>query len=105
MRQNMVTGLALGLAFATTASAFFRLPCKSSLVVERADPIVSPGKISGHVHTIMGGNGFGFQMDYASTQYVKICPISPNHLRTGIFGSQPLVPDASIPETLNRFTY
>jgi hypothetical protein len=68
MRPDMATQLALGFAFATTASAFFRLPCKSPLVVERADPIVSSAKVSGHVHTIMGGNGFGFQMDYASTQ-------------------------------------
>lgn len=51
-----------------TAHAFWRLPCVSPLVTERADPIVNPGDVSGHVHTIMGGNGFGFTMDYASTQ-------------------------------------
>ncbi|TVY83581.1 WSC domain-containing protein [Lachnellula suecica] len=68
MRQNIATQLVLGLAFAATASAFFRLPCKSPLVTQRADPIVSPGKVSAHAHTIMGGNGFGFQMDFASTQ-------------------------------------
>jgi hypothetical protein len=37
-------------------------------VVERADPIVNPGAVSGHLHTIMGGNGFDFTMDYNSTQ-------------------------------------
>jgi hypothetical protein len=47
------------------SSAFL---AKSPLVVERADPVVSLGKVSAHVHTIMGGNGFGFQMDYASNQ-------------------------------------
>jgi hypothetical protein len=26
----------------------------------RVDPIVSPGAPSGHVHTIMGASGFGF---------------------------------------------
>ena len=30
----------------------------------RADPIVNPGKVAGHLHTIMGGNGFDFTMDY-----------------------------------------
>lgn len=51
-----------------TAHAFWRLPCVSPLVTERADPIVNPGAVSGHAHTIMGGNGFGFTMDYADTQ-------------------------------------
>ncbi|TVY25082.1 WSC domain-containing protein [Lachnellula hyalina] len=68
MRQPTITQLIMAFTLATTASAFFRLPCKSPLVVERADPVISPGKISGHVHSIMGGNGFGFEMDYASTQ-------------------------------------
>lgn len=53
---------------AVPAAAFWRLPCKSTLVVERADPIVNPGNVSGHVHQIMGGNGFDFEMDYADTQ-------------------------------------
>ena len=53
---------------AAPVAAFWRLPCKSTLVVERADPIVNPGNMSGHVHQIMGGNGFDFEMDYADTQ-------------------------------------
>jgi hypothetical protein len=44
------------------------LTMDSPLVVQRADPIVNPGKVSGHVHTIMGGNGFGFDMTYVDTQ-------------------------------------
>jgi Domain of unknown function (DUF1996) len=50
------------------AFAFFRMPCSNPLVVERADPVVSPGALSGHVHTIMGGSGFGFAMDYAQAR-------------------------------------
>lgn len=50
------------------ADAFWRLPCISPVLVERADPIINPGKPSPHLHTIMGGNGFGFSMDYAQTQ-------------------------------------
>ncbi|ETN40440.1 uncharacterized protein HMPREF1541_04717 [Cyphellophora europaea CBS 101466] len=53
---------------ASPASAFWRLPCKSPIVVERTDPIVQPGAVSNHVHTIMGGNGFAPTMDYNSTQ-------------------------------------
>ncbi|KAI9734644.1 MAG: hypothetical protein M1834_002245 [Cirrosporium novae-zelandiae] len=70
MQFSSFSRLALGLlaAFAAPTAAFWRLPCKSPLVVERADPIVTPGKISSHVHTIMGGNGFGFTMNYAQTQ-------------------------------------
>jgi Domain of unknown function (DUF1996) len=52
----------------TPAAAFWRMPCKSPIVVERLDPIVSPGKVSNHLHTIMGGNGFAPAMDYNSTQ-------------------------------------
>lgn len=56
------------LLLAGTAEAFWRLPCKTTLVVERSDPIVAPGNVSGHVHQIMGGNAFDFEMDYADTQ-------------------------------------
>jgi hypothetical protein len=48
--------------------AFWKLPCHGPLVVERADPIVSPGKQSGHAHTIMGGNGFGLTETYAQAR-------------------------------------
>lgn len=67
MRFTVVNSLALGLlsTLAVPATAFWRLPCKVPIVSERADPVVSPGKVAGHVHTIMGGNGFGFTMDYA----------------------------------------
>ncbi len=57
----------LGLAVAP-AAAFWRLPCKTPIVRERADPIVAPGQVSNHLHTIMGGNGFDYVMDYNSTQ-------------------------------------
>lgn len=41
-----------------SVSAFFRMPCDNPLIVERADPIISPGAISGHTHTIAGGSNF-----------------------------------------------
>ena len=67
MSVFLAAGLVAALA-ASPVSAFWRLPCKSPIVVERADPIVSPGQVSNHLHTIMGGNGFDFTMDYNSTQ-------------------------------------
>lgn len=63
--SHVIFGL---VAIVGQASAFFRLPCHAPIVIERADPIINPGAVSGHVHTIMGGNGFGFEMDYAATQ-------------------------------------
>lgn len=35
-------------------TAFWRLLCDNPLTVGRYDPIVSPGAIAGHVHTISG---------------------------------------------------
>ncbi|KAI1613238.1 WSC domain-containing protein [Exophiala viscosa] len=67
MSAFLTAGLLAAFA-ASPVSAFWRLPCKSPIVVERADPIVSPGQVSNHLHTIMGGNGFDFTMTYNSTQ-------------------------------------
>ena len=63
MRFMHISVLAL-VAILSPVNAFFRLPCPGVLVTERADPIVNPGAVAGHVHTIMGGNGFGFDMDF-----------------------------------------
>ncbi|KAF1349914.1 hypothetical protein BDV97DRAFT_377089 [Delphinella strobiligena] len=65
------------LSFAIPGSAFFRVPCPGRIVTERADPIVSPGSVAGHVHTISGGNGFGFTESYeqARTSTCSSCPI------------------------------
>ena len=43
--------------FALEASAFWRLPCRQRLSLERVDPIDTPGTLAHHVHTIHGGNG------------------------------------------------
>lgn len=66
--MSVFTSLGLLSLVATPAAAFWRLPCKGAIVNERADPIVNPGKVSGHLHQIMGGNAFDFQMDYNTTQ-------------------------------------
>ncbi|GAA5851238.1 hypothetical protein JCM8547_004178 [Rhodosporidiobolus lusitaniae] len=53
----------------TGVYAFWRLPFKGpALIVQRADPLVNPGAISGHVHTISGGAGFNLDMDFAAAR-------------------------------------
>ena len=47
-----------------SVSAFWRLLCDNAVTVGRYDPIVSPGAIAGHVHTIAGGSGFGMSTSY-----------------------------------------
>ncbi len=54
----------LSLALFGLTQAFWKVPCPAPVLRERADPIINPGKVSGHLHTIMGGNGFGFSMDF-----------------------------------------
>jgi Domain of unknown function (DUF1996) len=69
MAQSSLLSFLSFLALAgSPVTAFWRLPCASPVVVERADPIINPGVASPHLHTVMGGNGFGFNMDYAQTQ-------------------------------------
>lgn len=60
-----IVGLA---ALASRADAFWRLPCSSPVVVERADPIIDNNAVSKHSHTIMGSNAFNFTMTYEDTQ-------------------------------------
>ncbi len=49
-------------------AAFWVLGCSKPIAVERLDPIVSPGAVSSHVHTVMGGTAFNATMDYKTTQ-------------------------------------
>ncbi|GAA5867570.1 hypothetical protein JCM8547_001223 [Rhodosporidiobolus lusitaniae] len=58
------TLLAALIASASSVEAFWRLPCGNSLVIERADSIVSPGQVSGHVHNILGASNFGLQTSF-----------------------------------------
>ena len=45
------------------------LPTESILVIERADPIVSPGAVAGHVHRVIGGSNFGVEIP--SSDYLR----------------------------------
>ena len=78
--RSSIASIALGtvVALASPAAAFWRMPCNGPVVVERADPVVDPGKVSGHVHTVMGGNGFDFTMNFdtARASTCSTCMIS-----------------------------
>jgi len=77
MRSNIASA-ALGLlAYAAPGYAYWRMSCPGRVATERIDPIVAPGQVSAHVHTVSGGNALNFSMDYADTQTSECssCPI------------------------------
>lgn len=47
----------VALTLVSSVSAFWRMPCRSQTGKGRVDPIMDPGEISSHVHTIHGGGG------------------------------------------------
>merc|ERR1712054_145323 len=69
--------IALAALQAVPASAFWRMGCPGRLTLERIDPLFAPGSVSGHVHTVSGGSGFGFDTDYDQlrSSACSSCPI------------------------------
>jgi hypothetical protein len=48
------------------------------LVIERVDPVISPGVIpSNHVHSVVGANGFAASMNFAQTQTATCSTVGP----------------------------
>ncbi|KAH8731733.1 hypothetical protein GQ44DRAFT_603215 [Phaeosphaeriaceae sp. PMI808] len=47
-----------------TTQAFWRMPCFSRTALARLDPIVDPGVVSSHSHTIHGGSNFAETTTY-----------------------------------------
>ncbi|GAA6026743.1 hypothetical protein JCM8097_005827 [Rhodosporidiobolus ruineniae] len=64
MLGRSLVAVALALSGASSVEAFWRLPCNNPLTIERADPIVSPGSVGGHVHNILGGSNFGLSTTF-----------------------------------------
>ncbi|GAA6009481.1 hypothetical protein JCM10207_003797 [Rhodosporidiobolus poonsookiae] len=61
----LLKSLAVTLAVAPSLSfAWFRLPCNNVLIHERADPIISPGQIGAHTHTVSGGSNFNLNSTF-----------------------------------------
>jgi hypothetical protein len=93
-------------ALVHSTTAYIRFNCPNNLVEERADPVVNPGQVAGHVHKIAGGNGFGFAMDFdqARASTCSTCPIKQDlsnywtpklyyQYQNGTFQSVPMVGD------------
>jgi hypothetical protein len=60
--------LAFVLGLVGQVNSYWVLGCGKPVAVERLDPIVSPNAISNHVHSIMGGNAFDWDLDFNKTQ-------------------------------------
>lgn len=45
-------------AAAASAHAYWLMGIEDFITTERIDPIVNPGKVSGHVHSVLGGSNF-----------------------------------------------
>ncbi|KAK5119867.1 hypothetical protein LTR85_007193 [Meristemomyces frigidus] len=63
----------IALTLVSSVTAFWRMPCRSQTGKARIDPIIDPGEISGHVHTIHGGGGFGFDATYETLTAQDSC--------------------------------
>ncbi|KAM4066610.1 WSC domain-containing protein [Hirsutella rhossiliensis] len=54
----MKSVVALSAGFVAGANAFWRMECPGRVGIARMDPIVNPGEMSSHVHSIHGSSGF-----------------------------------------------
>jgi hypothetical protein len=59
---------ALAAPVAAQQAPYFTIGTGMPVVLGRVDPLLSAGKISNHVHSVVGGNGFAPVMDFAQTQ-------------------------------------
>lgn len=68
--SRLTTFAASAALFSTAFAAQFVMytPGGDDTAVERADPIISPNAISGHVHQIFGASAFGAELSYDSLQ-------------------------------------
>ncbi|KAH6373254.1 hypothetical protein HBI34_087410 [Parastagonospora nodorum] len=104
--MGFTSKLSLALSLAGYSEAFFRMSCPGRVVRERIDPIVNPGAIAGHVHTVSGGAGFSMDMTYADARAAKCssCTIKEDmsnywtpqlyvHKKDGTYSPVPVVGD------------
>ena len=74
MRTNTFASSTLGLLASLAApiaaqdGPYFTLGSGMPVVLDRLDPLLSAGKVSNHVHSVVGGNGFAPSMNFAQTQ-------------------------------------
>ncbi|KAJ3986052.1 hypothetical protein F5890DRAFT_1506543 [Lentinula detonsa] len=49
-------------------NAYWLMASNNVLTTQRMDPIVSPGEVSSHVHSVLGGSGFGLNVNTSILQ-------------------------------------
>lgn len=54
--------------FAGSTSAFWRLECDGSVGLARLDPLMNPGGVSDHVHSIKGGSGMSILFRFGAVE-------------------------------------
>lgn len=74
---TLLTGALAVVALVHSANAMFRFDCHNNLVLDRVDPITTPGKASMHLHAISGGNGFSWNADYDAIRTKSTCTSCP----------------------------
>jgi hypothetical protein len=63
MKQTFTTSiLAAAALLPAFCDAYWLMSSNNVLTTQRLDPIVTPGKVSGHVHSVVGGSNFGFEV-------------------------------------------
>ncbi|KAF2198806.1 hypothetical protein GQ43DRAFT_143125 [Delitschia confertaspora ATCC 74209] len=62
--KSVATFAAVLAAITGTIEAFWRMECHSRTGLARIDPIVEPGIVSSHAHTVHGGSNFGMDVTY-----------------------------------------
>lgn len=73
---------------------YFTMGTGMPVVLERVDPLLSAGRISNHVHSVVGGNGFAPTMDFAQTQTsscstVPVIPDKSNYWMPALYYKSP----------------
>ncbi|KAH7105021.1 WSC-domain-containing protein [Auriculariales sp. MPI-PUGE-AT-0066] len=63
-RTSNIQALLLLLCLVGQSRAFFRMLCSQPVTLVRADPITAEGRVSTHLHTVLGSNGFDFSQTY-----------------------------------------
>ncbi|KAJ3879273.1 hypothetical protein F5051DRAFT_451663 [Lentinula edodes] len=58
----------LGLTQLYVVSAYWLMAPNNILTTQRLDPIVTPGEVSTHVHSVLGGSGFGLNVNTSILQ-------------------------------------
>ncbi|KAF9558829.1 hypothetical protein CPC08DRAFT_538623 [Agrocybe pediades] len=62
MKHSAVAAIAAASALFPTANAYWLMGAKNFITTERIDPVVNPGEVSGHTHSVVGGSNFGFNV-------------------------------------------